>query len=209
MTITLKLTKEGGVMGTTLYMSPHDIERQVIEDLLQYRRLYLERYKKEPTSPLDVESFVKELHGIEVVYTEFPKQGTEEVLGSFNPRTHSILIDAEACKHDRRVSFTVAHEAGHAVLHSFMFHNAKKIESTPAMERQADTYAAFLLAPTRDVVCLLENLGIVVDNAVLRPVDADALMPSFQEHFGLSRHAMEIRLRRMGISLLNARYVRD
>lgn len=193
-----------------------EIESQVMTDLTAYRITYQERYGRQPSAPLDVENLVKEMWGVEVVYENIPQAQDEEILGYFAPEIRSIVIDSQTCNHPRRLSFTVAHEAGHLSLHAFMFHTngsksatrttRKKLQTNPSLEWQANTYAAHLLAPKREVVAFLAELGLATPTAVTRAIDVEQIMPAFQERFGLSRQATEVHFRRLGIPMLNARY---
>lgn len=207
----VRFSSKGKISPTSFRLSNDDIERQVIEDLSKYRRLYSERYQKEAPTPLDVENYVKELWDVEVIYDVITQTVDSEVLGYLDLSKKHIVVDARACNHARRISFTVAHEAGHLALHSFMYLNVSKASSkkpAPHIEYQADTYASLLLAPTHIVLQILEEQGLVKDNRVLGAVDVEQILSVFQDRVGLSRHALEIRLRKMGITLTNARYPR-
>ena len=210
----LKLTKKG-ISVPQFVLTADDIEIQAMEDLASYRKKYLSNYGKSPQELLDVDNFVKEMWGIEVAYEELPQSSEEEFLGRFRPDKQCITVDAKACKNPRRVSFTVAHEAGHLSLHSFLFDIVggkvmgwKSSSSTPNknLDRQADLYAASLLAPKQEIYNFLKEQGLSHNNYLPSPVDLSLHALAFQERFGLSRQALEIRLGRLKIPMANRTY---
>lgn len=207
----LRITKKGIAKGG-FRISADEIELQVITDLSKYRRIYSEKYGKIPVLPLDVESFVKELWGVEVRYETINQTQGEETLGYFIPNTKVLVVDPEACGNSKRLSFTVGHEAGHMSLHSFLFKNdqdsGKKHQNDIHIERQAETYAAHLLAPKHDVIEFLQNEGYMADYMVHSNIDMEELAPKLQKKFGLSRHASEIHLLKMKVPIKNSRYIR-
>jgi Zn-dependent peptidase ImmA (M78 family) len=206
---------KNGISAATFKLTADDIEQQVTTDLAKYRRIFLSRYGNAPTIPLDVENFITELWGIEVEYAELQQQDDEELLGLFEPEKRCIVIDPKACNNKGRISFTVAHEAGHLSLHSFLFvfNNGKlsgwKNKNRPVdknLERQADLYAASLLAPKHEVYDFLRVNKLVSLDTLVTPIDLSIYAPVFQERFGLSRQALEIRLSRLNLSMSNRKY---
>lgn len=212
----LRVSSKGRVAAGGFKLTGQEIELQVMTDLTAYRMGYQEKYRMQPEAPLDVENFVNEKWGVEVLYEDIPQLLDEEVLGYFAPEIRSIVVDARICNHPRRLSFTVAHEAGHLSLHAFLFHTngnkdaarttRKKLKTNASLEWQANTYAAHLLAPKREVVALLSELGLATPTSVSQAIDVEQIMPALQERFGLSRQATEVHFRRLGIPMLNARY---
>jgi Zn-dependent peptidase ImmA (M78 family) len=211
----LRIGKNGISVGT-FRLTSTDIEQQMISDLLRYRGLFLSRYGSAAATPLDVESFIKELWGIEVDYDEFQQNDDEDLLGLFEPEKQRIVIDPKACNNKGRISFTVAHEAGHLSLHSFLFvfNNGKvsgwQNKQSPVgknLERQADLYAASLLAPKQEIYDFLKEKGLSDGSFLASPIDLAVYAPAFQDRFGLSRQALEIRLSRLNLSMTNRKYL--
>ncbi|OGZ64710.1 MAG: hypothetical protein A3A98_01820 [Candidatus Staskawiczbacteria bacterium RIFCSPLOWO2_01_FULL_40_39] len=211
----LKITKKG-IPIAKLYISDEDIEWQAMADLITYRKKWLAAYGKPLTGPLDVDNFIKELWGMEVTYEELPQSADEESLGVFKPETQEVIIDPVACNHPKRISFTVAHEAGHLSLHVFLFVvkegkfvGWKKDHAScdKNLEYQANLYAGSLLAPEQEICGLLKEKGLSINNLIANPIDLSAHLASFQEKFGLSRHALEIRLNRLGVPMADAKYL--
>lgn len=212
----LRVSSKGTVAMGAFKLTGAEIELQVATDLTAYRKVFRERYGAAPATPLDVESFVKERWGVEVMYEDIPQTADEEILGYFAPEVRAIVVDPRVCNHPRRVSFTVAHEAGHLSLHAFLFAAGKgvgakrttrgKLKTSPSIEWQAHTYAAHLLAPKHELVAFLEEQGLATGNSISKPVDIEQHLAPLQKQFGLSRHAMEIHFRRLGIPMINTRY---
>ena len=213
----LRIGKKG-ISISAFKLTSAEIEQQAVSDLLNYHRTFLSRYGKKAINPLDVESFIKELWNIEVDYDSLPQSDNEEILGLFEPDKQRIIIDPKACNNKGRTSFTVAHEAGHLSLHSFLFvfNNGKitgwKNAQPPAdknIEKQADLYAASLLAPEREIYDFLREKGLLGSNTITSPIDLLIHGSSFQDRFGLSRQALEIRLSRLKLPMLNKKYGYD
>lgn len=204
----IRFATKGALSLTGFRLSLEDIERQVMVDLAKYQQLYHKKYGKNPEMPLDTENYVKELWDTNVSYENIEQPLGEEVLGFYDSIENKIIADPQVCNNPRRLSFTIAHEAGHISLHSFMYVGGRRSEAqTPVhIERQADSYAAFLLAPTPVILELLRHEGLAIGNRISGPVDVGKCADVFQEKIGLSRQALEIRLRKMGVALLNARY---
>lgn len=65
-------------------------------------------------------------------------------------------------------------------------------------EWQANVYAGALLASRSEVEVLLRELGLLNDQTLV-PFDLNIYFPKFDERFGLSRQALEIRLEHLKI----------
>lgn len=199
----------GGVSIRDFKLSSADIESQAVEDLSRYREVFKDRHGAIPSADLDVESMAEALWGLRVDYESIPQTPEYETLGYLVPNER-IVVDPQLCGHRRRISFTVAHEAGHQSLHSFMYSRFKKSGAVPlvpnSIEWQADTYAASLLAPREQLLDYLREERLMSGNVIQRPIDIETIAPALQLRFGLSRQAMEIRLRRLKVPLTNARY---
>lgn len=214
-----RVSSRGKIAVGGFKLTGNEIDLEVSTDLTKYRTIYRERYGREPAVPLDVENFVKERWDVEVLYEDILQPADEEILGYFAPEVRTIVVDPRICNHPRRLSFTVAHEAGHLSLHAFMFPTngdksaaritRQKIKTNHSIEWQANIYAAHLLAPKFEVMDLLEELGLATRNVIPRAIDIEQVINPFQERFGLSRQAMELYFRRLGVPVLNARYRAD
>lgn len=212
--MSIRLTKRGiSIKGFQL--SSIEIEQQVMTDICTYNNHYASRYSNVPSVPIDIESFVKEMWSIDVVYDDIPQPEGEEILGYFEPEHNRIVVDPRVCNNPRRMSYTIAHEAGHVSLHKFMYilKDGKIVGSRQVkhhedknIERQAEMYAASLLAPKYEIHEFLKEKGLVFNGVLLNPVDLNVMSPVFQESFGLSRMALEIRLSHLGIDMINRRY---
>lgn len=217
----VRVTKNWNPLADSFQLTKQEIESQVLSDLSKYRQLYQERYGKPAPSPLDVDNFVYELWGFSLCIEAIPQNNDEETLGFLRPEAQQVVVD-EGCTNQKRISFTVGHEAGHLSLHRQLFkiengfivgwatipksHNKKKLDTAHhRREWQANVYAGALLAPEMDVRTLLEELGLV-KNLVLSPFNLDEHFASFESRFGLSRQALEIRLGHLGVPFQGARY---
>lgn len=214
----MRISSKGKVAVGAFKLTTADIELQVMNDLTKYRSLYRERYGETAPAQLDVENLVKELWDVAVEYEDIPQEEGEEVLGFFAPEIRTIVVDPRACNHPRRLSFTVAHEAGHLSLHSFLFPQGaagsvrttqRKLVSTPSIEWQANVYAAHLLAPKHEVFDLLRELGLITMGTVSQPIDVETVLAPFQDRFGLSRQAMEVHFKKLGVPMKNVLYKSD
>ena len=110
----------------------------------------LKQYKIDKP-PIDPEA-IAEAEGIEVLYVDFNALG-DDISGLYDFESNKIFVN----KHlpDNRKTFTIAHELAHALLHKDY---AKSEEyramprsnfhwNKPAVESEADVFAACLLVP--------------------------------------------------------------
>jgi Zn-dependent peptidase ImmA (M78 family) len=196
-----------------------DIESQAMADFRRYATQYLKKFGHPVSSPVDVDNFVEELWGVPIEYEEIGQPNPDElILGYFDPLNRKIVVDAEKCGIPMRVSFTVAHEAGHLALHSFLSlktgdstpkqreHLPQKNDPTWRLEWQANHYAASLLAPRQKIFTYFTAVGVIEDNVVKTPIDMNFHTPALQKEFGLSRQALEIRLSEFRLPMTNRRY---
>lgn len=217
----LRITKNLNPLADSFQLTKQEIESQVLSDLSKYRKLYQERYSKSAPTLLDVDNFVSELWGFSISVESVPQEDGKEALGFLRPESRQVVIH-EGCTNQKRISFTVGHEAGHLSLHGMLFKkdgdvivgwgdipkskNKKKLEEAERRrEWQANVYAGALLAPEMDIRTLLEELGLV-KNLVLSQFNLDDHFASFETKFGLSRQALEIRLGHLSIPFQGARY---
>jgi Zn-dependent peptidase ImmA (M78 family) len=125
-------------------------------------------------------------HFLDFNYEEIPDNELTDAEGMYDPRVNTIFFPERAFKRldsgDPRINFSVAHELAHYVLNhqAIRFRRAEKklyeraAPNIQREEREANQFAAFLLAP--DALC--NDCKSVLD---------------FMLKFGLSRHAAEIR----------------
>jgi Zn-dependent peptidase ImmA (M78 family) len=218
----MRVAKNWNPLTDTYKLTKEEIGSQVLSDLAKYRRIYSEKYNKGIAVPLDIDNYVQELWGFNISFEIIPQDSeSEDILGYLRPETRQIVID-EGCTNQRRISFTVAHEAGHLSLHGPLFtskdglingwkhssqsKNDKQIAVAHLRrEWQANVYAGALLAPQNDVHSLLSELGLIRE-MVLASFSLDDHFSKFEQRFGLSRQALEIRLNHLGVPFRDARY---
>jgi Zn-dependent peptidase ImmA (M78 family) len=211
----IRITKNWNPLADSYQLTKQEIESQVLSDLAKYRHKYGEKYGKPAPTPLDVDNYVQELWGFNVIFEKVESDSEEkEILGFLRPEKQEVVVNEE-CDNQRRISFTIAHEAGHLSLHGPLFtkkddvisgwkssplhKNIKKLDSANIRrEWQANVYAGTLLASRVEIEELLTELGLI-KNQILTPFDLDEFLPKFQERFGLSRQALEIRLGHLNI----------
>jgi len=218
----IRVTKTWNPLADSFQLTKHEIESQVLSDLSKYRQRYHERYGKPAQIPLDVDNFVQELWGFSISVEAVPQEiEEEEILGFLRPENKQVVVD-ENCTNQKRISFTIGHEAGHLSLHGPLFkkengvivgwasipksRNKNKLDTAHhRREWQANVYAGALLAPEIEVRSLLAELGLV-KNSVLSSFNLNDHFGVFETRFGLSRQALEIRLGHLGIPFYGARY---
>ena len=155
--------------------SPADIRLQAA------RLLQSAGVSREPVSLRDVVSALN----LEVVQTTGEPFQCEAAL---EPRGdgHRIVLRGATGEHRRR--FTIAHEIGHFVLHPRRLapeRGGGGNAAWQAQEREADQFAAELLMPEH----------LVREAVVTQGPDVDRLAGRFE----VSRQAMQVRLRRLGL----------
>jgi Zn-dependent peptidase ImmA (M78 family) len=220
------LHKNFNPSNETFQLTKTEIEAIVIEDLIRYKRLYFSKYNKSSPAVLDVDNFVQELWGVSIEFGNIDQNlGEQEILGRLDPERQKIVVDVNTRSNPKSISFTIGHEAGHLSLHASMFRlengvvkgwsdglrsncqNDKKRElDSLRKEWQANQYAAALLAPKLEVMDLLKENGLMKNNFLAQPVDLALYGEVFDNRFGLSRQALEIRLFELGIPCKNTKY---
>jgi len=202
-------------------LTKQEIESQVLSDLSSYRQKYQGKYNKPAPTPLDVDNFVSELWGFSISFESVPQDDENETLGFIRPEKQQVVVD-ENILNQKRISFTIGHEAGHLSLHGPLFKkedgiitgwsyipdskNKKKLEAAEIRrEWQANVYAGALLATEIDIKIFLEELGLV-SNSILLNFNLNEYFEKFESRFGLSRQALEIRLQHLRISFQGAKY---
>ena len=217
-----RTTKNPNHSLDTFQLTKQEIESQVLSDLVTYKRKFYEKYSKSASTPLDVDSYIKELWGFNICFENIEQDSEDrETLGYLRPEKQQVIVD-ENCDNQKRISFTLAHEAGHLSLHKSLFleenglivgwrypdlsgNKKRKDKAEIRREWQANTYAGALLAPKPEVEFFLEEVGLL-RNRLLISFDLNEYFPKFEERFGLSRQALEIRLRQLGIPFTGLRY---
>lgn len=218
----MRVTKNWDPLADSYQLTKQEIESQVLGDLAKYRHVYNEKYNKPAPIPLDVDNYVQELWGFNVAFEKIVEDSEEkETLGFLRPETHEVVV-SEDCTNQRRISFTVAHEAGHLALHGPVFeikngiisgwkssqlHESTKKSDTADIRRewQANVYAGALLASRVEVEEFLRELGLI-ENQILTPFKLSEHFSKFEERFGLSRQALEIRLEHLGIPIIKSSF---
>lgn len=211
----VRVNKKWNIEADTFQLTKEEIASQALNDLLSYKKKYYEKYQKYPSQKFDVDNFVEVMWGFNVVYEDVPQTSEEtQILGFLRPETKEVVIDAN-CEYQKRISFTVAHEAGHLSLHQSFYlspnselaskNKARKQKLELACKRrewQADAYAGALLAPREEIELLLLGLGFI-KKSILIPFNFDEQYPKFEEKFGMSKQAMKIRLENLKIPFIS------
>lgn len=216
----MRVTKNWNPLVDSYQLTKQEIESQVLGDLAKYRHKYSEKYNRPAPAPLDVDNYVHELWGFDIIFEKIIEDSEEkETLGFLRPETQEVVVN-EDCTNQRRISFTVAHEAGHLALHGPLFeikngiicgwkssplHESTKKSDTAHIRRewQANVYAGALLASRVEVEEFLRELGLI-ENQTLIPFELSAHFLKFEGRFGLSRQALEIRLEHLGIPVIKS-----
>ena len=137
-------------------LSDTDIE-QVANNLLND---YENNSQWTPQCPIPVERIAEKHLGYRIEITDDDIYKDTEILGGIIFADKVIQINGSIEDHDGRYSFTIAHELGHHCLHKELFQklgiepdaHAKMCRDTgekPLSEQQADTFAAYLLMPSK------------------------------------------------------------
>lgn len=123
---------------------------------------------------------------------EYGVDNLEDSEARYDPARHELTLDAKVYEGllsgNRRDRFTVAHEIGHAHLHSAflrgilqsrrgaVFLNRSEVPAYENPERQADVYAGEFLMPSCAVAILIRD-----------GADADDIMDVFKVSWGAAR----------------------
>ena len=137
-------------------LSDTDIE-QVANDLLND---YENNSQWTLQCPIPVERIAEKHLGYRIEITDDDIYKDAEILGGIIFADKVIQVNGSIENHDGRYSFTIAHELGHHCLHKELFQklgiepdaHAKMCRETgekPLSEQQADTFAAYLLMPSK------------------------------------------------------------
>lgn len=103
--------------------------------------------------PFDPEKVAEHL-GIEVIYADFGEPFSSEICGFYRKRDNKIVVNKAIPAN--RMTFTIAHELGHARLHSEyikstdyqpVFRRNGFVRDRPKEEFEADAFAADFLVP--------------------------------------------------------------
>ena len=139
-------------------LSDTDIE-QVANDLLND---YENNSQWTLQCPIPVERIAEKHLGYHIEITDDDIYKDAEILGGINFSDKVIQINGSIENHDGRYSFTIAHELGHHCLHKELFQKlgiepdahtnmCRETGEKPLAEQQADTFAAYLLMPSKFV----------------------------------------------------------
>ena len=115
----MKTIRSTGLFSERPYFREDEIERTATEELRGTGLL------PGAPAPVRIERFVEKRFGISVQYdelpdgvlgfTQFSKNGVKAIVVS------SALCDERSRVAERRINSTIAHEAGHALLHAYLF----------------------------------------------------------------------------------------
>ena len=225
----LKIHKNWNPMEEIFQLSKTEIESQVLNDLRDYQKIYSQKYNKIAPNKFDVDNFVNEKWGFEIIFQSIEQTESESILGYLDPEKKQIIVDPDQCSNRGRINFTIAHEAGHLSLHALMlriengqivgwdnqpispqFSSYMKVAklniNQKRIEWQANKYASSLLAPKFKVYGFLEKAGLVERGRQISPLDLSKNAKDMMKEFGLSRQALEIRLSDLGLDLVGRLY---
>ena len=135
-----------------------DIE-QAANDLLSD---YQNKFSWDPQCPIPVERIAEKYLGYCIEITDDDIYKDAEILGGIIFADKIIQVNGSIENHDGRYSFTIAHELGHHCLHKELFQKlgiepdahtnmCRETGEKPLAEQQADTFAAYLLMPSKFV----------------------------------------------------------
>jgi len=122
--------------------------------------------------PVSVEEIAEFHFGYDLVFTDEGLYKDPSFLGGICFDNNEIYVNTSIESHEGRLSFTVAHEIGHHVLHrndylkylngEFPEILCRDTSKRPLIEQQADQFAAALLMP-RDYIKTLWGYGVITD----------------------------------------------
>lgn len=97
--------------------------------------------------PVPVEKWIEHPLGIKLHFCDLPPGS----LGSSHAKLNEIFINAASCKPETRLSFTLAHELGHVLLHHKVRDDFRQladgIHIEERLEREANRFASAFLMP--------------------------------------------------------------
>lgn len=183
------------------FLPKERIERYVVERLARWKK----HTGQEASLPIDIETLVEVVEGIEVHYILGESEFEPDVLGAYDFSQKKLFV-REAFDHEGRRRFTWAHEYGHFVLHSphflqqvFDFFeggddqtvqlNRGTVDKRNILEWQANQFAGHMLMPTHLVRAALEP-----KRNLLGP---DELVVELASLAGVSKQAARIRLEQL------------
>lgn len=143
--------------------------------------------------PIDPELIAEE-EGVRVLYAQFEPPADEKTSGFFRLQDKSILVNEEISRN--RITFTIAHELAHFVLHQDFIKSNDYIPmpryneydgEKPKEEIEADFFAASLLVPLKmlktyvDIATVdeLSNLFFVSRDVISNRLDLLERYPAF------------------------------
>lgn len=151
---------------------PFLADRQLESASTELLRKYAKWKGAPPRPPIPVDDIVEGLLGLSLSMGDLrARLGKDDVLGATWLEEGHVMLDASLEGNEGRLSFTLAHETGHWVLHRPIIEMEKVTvplfareptgKATPAIvcrdgqrdpaEIQADRFAAYLLMPASDV----------------------------------------------------------
>ena len=144
----------------------NDIPELLEEDIEQAANDLLSDYQNKftwvPQCPIPVERIAEKHLGYRIEITDDDIYKDAEILGGIIFADKIIQVNGSIENHDGRYSFTIAHELGHHCLHKELFQKlgiepdahtnmCRETGEKPLAEQQADTFAAYLLMPSKFV----------------------------------------------------------
>lgn len=199
--------------------------------------LYAGRYGMDDSAAIPVDMVVESALGLTLELDDLSKRlGAQDILGATWIQSKTVVIDqslepSENPAMEGRFNFTLAHEAGHWVMHAHQIADIPEqatlfdISTAPSivcrssqrkdsMEWQADRFASYLLMPEDRIRSYWREIRGGLDQYMafeeIKAIKAESEYPipvtqvakDMAEHFRVSGQAMQIRLE--GLKLILA-----
>ncbi len=199
--------------------------------------LYAGRYGMDDSAAIPVDMVVESALGLTLELDDLSKRlGAQDILGATWIQSKTVVIDqslepSENPAMEGRFNFTLAHEAGHWVMHAHQIADIPEqatlfdISTAPSivcrssqrkdsMEWQADRFASYLLMPEdrirsywREIRGRLDQYLAFEEIEAIKaeseyPIPVTQVAKDMAEHFRVSGQAMQIRLE--GLKLILA-----
>ncbi|MGI6139123.1 MAG: ImmA/IrrE family metallo-endopeptidase [Candidatus Hydrogenedentales bacterium] len=210
---------------------------QIEQAAMKLLGLYAGRYGMDDSTAIPVDMVVESTLGLTLELDDLSKRlGAQDILGATWIQSKTVVIDqslepSENPAMEGRFNFTLAHEAGHWVMHAHQIADIPEqatlfdISTAPSivcrssqrkesMEWQADRFASYLLMPEDRIMNFWREIRGGLDQYMAfeeieaikaqseYPIPVTQVAKDMAEHFRVSGQAMQIRLE--GLKLILA-----
>ena len=141
--------------------------------------------------PVNVNELAEKMN-IEIIYVDCDPEMDGCCFFTADNSPH-IVINNHPIIPDYRKRWTITHEIGHVQFHedqAIYWYENEYASTSPEVERWCDMFAAKMLMPNNDIISIYENLRIYPYRQRLS---------SMSVIFGVSKQAMEIRLKELNL----------